>query len=98
MPSAEEMKLAAEYAYNDQWRDAAKIWKVFTDDDNLRLAAAACHNMALVCEVEGKLEIAVEWLEESLNKYRTYTSNNYLIEINRRIMESSRLDKQFGVN
>lgn len=92
-----EMQQAAHFAYSDKWREAAIIWKEFTDDENKRIAAAACHNMALVCEVEGKLDIALEWLEESLGKYTYYTTKDYMKQINNRIKEAEKLDKQFGI-
>ena len=61
------MQLAAKLAYVDNWRGAAHIWNPLTKSENKKISAAACHNMALVCEVEGKLDLSVEWLEKALD-------------------------------
>jgi len=92
-----EMQQAAIYAYADNWRGAALLWKELTKSENKRLSAAACYNMALACEVEGKLDIALEWLEDSIMKYDTYSAHEYFKQILSRINESEKLDKQFGV-
>jgi hypothetical protein len=92
-----EMQIATQYAYKDNWRAAALIWKSFTDHENKRLSGAACHNMALVCEVEGKLDIAEKWLIQALKKYNNNISHEYLKQIRIRIKESKQLDSQFGI-
>ncbi len=92
-----EMQQAAKYAYADNWHGATLIWKEMTTNENKRLSAAACYNMALACEVEGKLDIAKKWLEESVMQYNTYTAHEYYKQIQLRINESEKLDKQFGV-
>lgn len=92
-----EMQQAAQYAYNDNWRDAAIIWKSLTDSENKQLAGAACHNMALVCEVEGKFDIAEKWLLDSLKNYNNFITKAYLDQIRIRMSESKKLDEQFGV-
>lgn len=96
--SNQQMQQAAKFAYADNWREAAYIWKLLTTNENKKISAAACHNMALVCEVEGKLAIAVEWLEQSLEINDTFISRNYLDQIHLRIKKSAELDKQFGIN
>jgi hypothetical protein len=94
--SNSDMKQAAIYAYKDQWLNAAKLWKPLTESENGKLAGAACHNMALACEVEGKLDVAKQWLQKAVTKYDNYISQQYLRIIQKRIKESSVLDKQFG--
>lgn len=91
------MKQAAIYAYRDQWLNAAELWNPLTESENTKLAGAACHNMALACEVEGKLDIAEQWLEKAVAKYDNYLSQQYLKIIKTRIKESTVLDKQFGI-
>ncbi|MDA3894193.1 MAG: DUF6340 family protein [Salinivirgaceae bacterium] len=94
---SEEMRAAAKFAYSDDWKKAALIWKGITKNKNARLAAAACHNMALVCEVEGRLDLSQKWLEESIKNYSTYITVQYLKDIKYRISETDKLNKQFGV-
>lgn len=95
--STPEMRTAADFAYKDNWRQAALIWKQLTDSENQKLAGAACHNMALVCEVEGRLDLAKVWLEESVEKYDNMVSKEYYKKIEQRIADTDKLNQQFGV-
>lgn len=93
----DQMRKAANYAYADNWRSSAKIWKQLTDHENVRLAGAACHNMALVCEVEGRLDLAMIWLKESLEKYNNLVTLEYSNQLKIRQLETDKLNKQFGL-
>lgn len=93
-----KMQQAAKLAYADNWRGAAYIWNPLTKNKNKKISAAACHNMALVCEVEGKFDVAVKWLEKAISINNTEISSIYLQQIHLRIEESVVLDKQFGVD
>lgn len=59
------MLLAEKYALNNEWLKAAEIWNKQSKNKNPRMAAKACYNMALVCEMEGKLDNAIDWLVQS---------------------------------
>jgi hypothetical protein len=92
-----ELNHANNLAFQNEWISAALIWKKFADDKNLTIASSACHNMAVVCEVEGKLDLALEWAEKSLlKKYNTLTYN-YINDLRMRIEEIKLLNHQFGL-
>lgn len=92
-----ELNYANNLAFQNEWISAALIWKKYADDKNLTIASSACHNMAVVCEVEGKLDLALEWAEKSLlKKYNTLTYN-YINDLRLRIEEIKLLDHQFGL-
>lgn len=61
----QNMLLAEKYALNNEWLKAAEIWNKQSKNKNPRMAAKACYNMALVCEMEGKLDNAIDWLVQS---------------------------------
>lgn len=94
----EEMQLASALVADNKWKQAASIWKNYVDSEDVKLAAKACHNMALVCEVEGKLDIALIWLEKALDLNVYYPTINYKKVIEYRLNEQEVLDKQFGNN
>lgn len=94
----DDMKKAAEYAYNDNWRAAAVIWKKLSENENIKLAGAACHNMALVCEVEGRLDLSEVWLKKSLENYDNLVSKEYYKHIKLRLVDADKLNKQFGID
>ena len=62
------MLLAEKYALSNNWIKAAEIWNKETDNKNQWIAAKACFNMALACEMEGKPEVGIDWLEKSSNQ------------------------------
>ena len=61
----QNMLLAEKYALNNEWLKAAEIWNKQSKNKNPRMAAKACYNMALACEMEGKLDNAINWLVQS---------------------------------
>lgn len=93
----DEIDIATQYALNDDWINAAKIWQKYTNNKNNKIAAASCYNMALACEVQGKFDLAETWLNKSKEKYELYNTDNYLRIIHERKKEKLILDKQFGI-
>ncbi len=69
----QNMLFAEKYALNNEWLKAAEIWNKLSKNKNPRIAAKACYNMALACEMEGKLDAAIDWLVQS---YSTLKENN----------------------
>jgi hypothetical protein len=61
----QNMLFAEKYALNNEWLKAAEIWNKQSKNKNPRMAAKACYNMALACEMEGKLDAAIDWLVQS---------------------------------
>lgn len=62
------MLLAEKYALDNNWIKAAELWNKETTNKNQIIAAKACFNMALACEMEGKPEVGIDWLEKSSNQ------------------------------
>jgi len=69
-----EMIHAEKFAKNHVWLKAGEIWNKQTKNKNQKIAAKACYNMALACEMEGKYDLAIYWLTESNN---ILTKNNF---------------------
>jgi hypothetical protein len=96
----QDMMKAEKLALNNEWLKAAEIWKNETKNKNHRISAKASYNMALACEMEGKPDVAIDWLVKS---YSTLTENNeehkancqrYINILAMRKKEIERLDKQ----
>ncbi len=66
--SSMHMKKAYALAVKGKWLDAASIWQPLTYADNNKLASQAAFNMALANEMNGKYDVALEWLEFALKK------------------------------
>jgi len=73
-----DMRKAARKARDNDWRSAAIIWKMYTQHKYKPLASQAAYNMALACELEGKLDLALDWAIQSYNKRPNQISKQYV--------------------
>lgn len=86
----------ASYAKQDMWREAANYWRMAAGSKRDKTSAKAAFNMALACEIEDKLDIALEWisLADSLQSDRFSVLYQQIIEIRQEY--KTMLDKQLG--
>ena len=61
----EAMREAGKLAATRDWNGAAEIWKKLAYQEDERIAAKACFNMALVCEMEDLLIPSLDWAIKS---------------------------------
>ncbi|MFH1004409.1 MAG: DUF6340 family protein [Bacteroidota bacterium] len=90
----DNMKLAARKIRQvNDWKNAMELWKKEALNNNVKIAGRASYNMAVVCEREGNLEIALEWVKKS---YLSGNKNarNYMNILNARIQDAKRLNEQ----
>lgn len=91
---------AEKFALTNEWLKAAKIWNDNTKSKNPRIAAKASFNMALACEMEGKLEPGIDWLVKSYsglkrnNKIHKENCQRYANILALRKKEIEKLEKQ----
>ncbi len=71
------MLKAEEIAKEGEWLQAAEIWKTKTAIKKRKLAAKACFNMALVCEIEGKSELALDWVKKATEIGHKYDEEHH---------------------
>ena len=67
------MLAAEKYCLNGEYLKSAEIYNRETKNKNRNIAAKARYNMALLCEMEGKPDAAIDWLVLS---YSAYKQNN----------------------
>ena len=60
-----ELKSAEELLKQNQWLEAAIIWKKNVNNKNKYIAAKSMYNMALACEMNGEMEAAMDWAIKS---------------------------------
>lgn len=87
----------ASYAKQDMWREAAGYWRMAADSKKNKTSAKAAFNMALVCEIEDKLELAHDWIILSDSIRSTEFSILYQQILQTRLEHQTMLDKQMGV-
>ena len=98
------MLLAEKYAFQNNWLKAAELWNMLTKNKNQKIAAKASYNMALACEMEGKHDVAIEWLVKSFSILKENSDahkNNcqrYIAVLTQRKKELEQLAKQVRNN
>ncbi|MDR2361895.1 MAG: DUF6340 family protein [Prevotellaceae bacterium] len=94
VPSAKDLRTAAEHAENGEWNEAMAIWEQYAGHNNRRVAAQSAFNVALACEVNGNYELALEWLQYAEKLYTIREIASYRAILQRRINESRILQEQ----
>jgi len=95
-----EMLKAEKYAINQDWLKAAEIWNKQTKNKNDKIAAKACYNMALACEMEGKRKLAMARLVQSYSSLKKkdeghkFNCQHYVNVLALRKLEIERLEEQ----
>jgi len=99
-----DMLLAEKYALQNDWLKAAEIWNRLTNNKNQKIAAKASYNMALACEMEGKHDVAIDWLVKSFSILKENSDvhkkncQRYIAVLTLRKKELERLAKQVRNN
>jgi hypothetical protein len=92
----EEFKTAKQYVKLNDWKGAAKIWQKYTTSLDPKIAGRACHNMALAAEMEGELQVALEWANKAYKLNNKYSDYSYINLLTTRIMQQDKLKEQMG--
>ncbi|HET6558317.1 MAG TPA: DUF6340 family protein [Prolixibacteraceae bacterium] len=65
------MLLAEKNLLSENYLEAAEIYRLLTDNKNPHIVAKASYNMAFICEMEGNMDAALDWLNQSTNVFQT---------------------------
>jgi hypothetical protein len=60
-----EFRLAKKYIRKNEWKKAAELWNPQTLNPDKKIAARAAFNMALACEMQNRIDLAIPWIEKS---------------------------------
>jgi len=75
------MREAGKKAAMQEWEEAAEIWKKLGYQENEKIAAKACFNMALVCEMEDLLIPALDWAIKSYFIKQDRVTKDYIDQL-----------------
>ncbi|MBA4411660.1 MAG: DUF6340 family protein [Bacteroidota bacterium] len=95
-----DMLKAEKYGLQNEWIKAAERWNPETKNKNPKIVAKACYNMALAAEMEGEIDVAIDWLVKSYSalpkKNQEHKANcqRYISVLAMRKKEIERLEKQ----
>lgn len=94
----DEFKVASRYVKQDRWKEAILIWKKYTNDPDPKVAGKSCYNMALACEADGNLPLALEWAIRAWQNHGLKKARAYAELLDYRIQEQERLNQQMKQN
>lgn len=74
----DNLKMARRRAQTGNWDGAAEIWLAETENPRSKVAARAQYNMAIINEINGDLENAIEWASVAYENFGDRRALRYL--------------------
>lgn len=81
----DNFKIARRKAQMGKWDDAGILWEKETTNSSMKIAGRACYNMAIINEINGDLDSALQWAQKSYEDYNDKLGIRYV-----RILENRR--------
>jgi hypothetical protein len=88
------LKQAADFVKRNRWQQATDVWKKEASSSDPEVAGRANYNMALACEKEGNLKLAIEYAKTSRDKYQNDKAIYYLRVLENRMRDQAVLEQQ----
>jgi hypothetical protein len=87
-------KIATRKARTRNWDGAGEIWLKETNSSKRKIAGRACYNMAILGEINGDLDAAIQWAQKSYENYNNKLALKYVNILRYRKQTSQRLQNQ----
>lgn len=71
-------KIAKRKAQTGNWDEAGKLWERETTNSSRKAAGRACYNMAIINEINGNLDSAIQWAQKAYEDYRIKIALQYI--------------------
>lgn len=86
--------MAKRRAQTGDWDGAAQLWEREVDHPKSKIAGRACYNMAIINEINGNLDAAMEWASRSYTDYGNKDALRYLDVLKYRAAQNKILQEQ----
>ncbi|MCO6175447.1 DUF6340 family protein [Flavobacterium sp. NRK F10] len=77
-----------------QWDSAAELWLLETKNKNSKIAGRAYYNMAIINEINGDLDQAINWATQSYTDYNNKLALHYLNILKNRKRTNQQLEEE----
>ncbi|MGC4036183.1 MAG: DUF6340 family protein [Chitinophagaceae bacterium] len=74
----ENFSIAKRKAQTGNWDAAAELWKKETNSSSRKVAGRACYNMAIINEINGDIDGAIQWAQKAYEDYRVKIALHYV--------------------
>jgi hypothetical protein len=91
-------KIATRMARTGNWDGAAKIWQQATTSSSRKVAGRACYNMAIISEINGDLNAAIQWAQKAYENYSNRLALSYVNVLKNRQSDNAVLKAQSEVS
>lgn len=89
-----DFETATQFVKNNNWEEASKIWKKYTNGVDKEITSRACYNMAVASEMTGEIGLAIAWAEKSNNIKNKSRTRYYISLLKSRQKDLEKLQKQ----
>ncbi|MBU2946830.1 DUF6340 family protein [Zobellia uliginosa] len=88
--------VAKRRAQTGDWDGAAALWEKEVNNPDMKVAGRACYNMAIINEINGDLDKAMEWASKSYTDYNNGDALRYVNVLKYRMAEKRQLERQLS--
>ena len=91
----DNFSVACRMARTGNWKGAEELWFKETTNADGKIAGRACYNMAIISEINGELDNAIEWAKKSYENYNNRLALTYVNMLkNRKVNDTILQDQQ----
>ncbi len=90
----DNFKVAMRKARTGNWDEAAGLWMKETSSQKGKIAGRACYNMAIISEIKGSLDVAIDWARKSYEDYNNKQALDYINILKNRRAKSQLVNEQ----
>jgi hypothetical protein len=87
-------KMATRMARTGNWDGASKLWQAETTNSKGKIAGRACYNMAIISEINGEVDMAIQWAQKSYENYNNHLALGYVNVLKDRKINDAVLEDQ----
>jgi hypothetical protein len=87
-------KIAKRKAQVGKWDEAGQLWEKETGNREMKVAGRACYNMAIISEINGDLNAALNWSQKSYEDYNIKLALRYTRILENRMVKQNILNEQ----
>jgi hypothetical protein len=88
----DDFRMARTFVLQRYWNKAAEMWEQNLENPDTKIASAANFNMAMINEMKGEIEYALEFAKSALQLNRKKTIESYIKLLENRISKRERQD------
>ena len=87
-------KIAKRKAQVGNWDEAGVLWEKETGNAKMKIAGRACYNMAIISEINGNLNNALQWARKAYENYNIKLALKYVRILENRAYKTEVLNAQ----